>query len=506
MKNKFNRRDFLKLAGALPLGLAAPRFMRQSPAAKNVVIVVFDALSAYNVSLYGYPRETMPNLSRLAERAIVYHRHYAGGNYTTTGTATLLTGSNPWTHRAFNLGDEVEPSVARQNIFKAFQGYHRMTYTHNVFADMLFERFQEDIEDWTPRNELLLGSYGKFIPELFANDEDLSSVSWVRTMRKEETGYAYSLFASRFYGPLQAMNYRSARAQFPRGVPSANNDDGYLLSEAVDWTARRLAAVSQPFFGYFHFLPPHAPYRTSLEFFNRFEKDGYRAPDKPFSIFQQGQDKQDMIRRRTEYDEFILYADQEFGRLYAQLEDAGILENTILVFTSDHGELLERGVTGHSTPMMHEPLIRVPLLIFDPGRKSRVDVNIPTMATDLLPTLTQLAGLPVPAWHEGSILPPFNSAPDLERSIYVLRALKTAQDKPIADDFSIALVKGRYKLHYYAGYPEMQKAGIAEIVELYDVESDPEELNDLSNVQADVAGAMLKELKTKLTEVNERYL
>jgi len=83
MEQKINRRDFLKLAGLLPLGLAAPRFLQTSPGKKNILVIVFDALSAYNLPAYGYSRQTTPNLSRLAERAIVYdHRHgvFINGN------------------------------------------------------------------------------------------------------------------------------------------------------------------------------------------------------------------------------------------------------------------------------------------------------------------------------------------------------------------------------------------------------------------------------------------
>ena len=101
MKSQITRRDFLKLAGVLPLSIAAPRLVnslapvQQSGKPQNVIIVVFDAFSAYNISLYGYQRETTPNIARWAERAVVYHNHYAGGNFTTPGTASLLTGTFP---------------------------------------------------------------------------------------------------------------------------------------------------------------------------------------------------------------------------------------------------------------------------------------------------------------------------------------------------------------------------------------------------------------------------
>jgi glucan phosphoethanolaminetransferase (alkaline phosphatase superfamily) len=80
MKKDITRRDFLKLTGALPIYLAAPRFFDSLDAFRqtqnkppNVIVFVCDAISAFDISLYGYQRETTPNLARLAERAIVYH-------------------------------------------------------------------------------------------------------------------------------------------------------------------------------------------------------------------------------------------------------------------------------------------------------------------------------------------------------------------------------------------------------------------------------------------------
>src|SRR5512146_2607230 len=88
-RTSFTRRDFLRLAGLLPLTVAAPRWTRQLSAAggqQNVIIVLFDAFAAHDISLYGYARTTTPNIARLAKHAVVYHNHYASGNFTTPGT------------------------------------------------------------------------------------------------------------------------------------------------------------------------------------------------------------------------------------------------------------------------------------------------------------------------------------------------------------------------------------------------------------------------------------
>jgi len=59
----------------------------------NVLIIIFDAWSAYHLSMLGYGRETMPYLTKAAESAIIYYNHYAGGNFTTPGTTSIITGN-----------------------------------------------------------------------------------------------------------------------------------------------------------------------------------------------------------------------------------------------------------------------------------------------------------------------------------------------------------------------------------------------------------------------------
>ena len=112
---KITRREFLLSLAALPLvKLAAPIIMpprtisrpyhQNSPGADkpNILVMVFDALSALDISLFGYRRETTPNLARLAEKATVFHNHYAGANFTSPGTSSLLMGLYPWSHRSLH--------------------------------------------------------------------------------------------------------------------------------------------------------------------------------------------------------------------------------------------------------------------------------------------------------------------------------------------------------------------------------------------------------------------
>jgi hypothetical protein len=509
MNHRFNRRDFLKLAGLLPLGYAAPRVLRtlNTPPSlqeknRNVIVVVFDAFSAHHLSMFGYQRETTPNLARLAERAVVYHNHIAGSNFTTSGTASLLTGTLPWTHRAFQPGGETAPDFAARNLFGAFPDYYRIAYTHNGWANTLLEQFRGEIDELVPWKSLFLDSYEGFVQGLFGNDTDIASVGWTRNVNVRQEGYAYSLFLSQLFAALQKYSRAELKQNFPRGFPATGGvGSEFLLDTAVDWVGNRLPQIPQPFVGYFHFLPPHGPYNTSLGFYNRFYQDGFAPAGKPEDIFSIRVPEAALLKRRTEYDEFLLYVDANFGRLFETLEASGLLDNSWLVFTSDHGEMFERGIIGHSSNTLYQPVIRVPLLIFEPGRTAGAHVHAPTSAVDVLPTMLHLTGHPVPDWIEGALLPPY-AEPDPNRNVYAARATKNGQQSPLTRA-STTLIQERYKLLYYFGYPER---GVDELVQLYDLQADPEELTDLSASHTGIADGLLDELKTRLAEVDRPYL
>jgi arylsulfatase A-like enzyme len=511
MKEPITRRDFLKLAGVLPLSFTAPNLVnslssiQQTVKPENVIIVVLDAFSASNISLYGYQRETTPNLARLAERAIVYHHHYAGGNFTTSGTAALLTGTLPWTNRAFLPGGTVEEGFVNKTIFSAFQNYYRLAYSHNGWANILLKQFRRDLDNYIAQHKFFLTSE-RFLSALFGNDEDIASVSWLRITKKEEEKYAYSLYLSHLYELYRERYWKSKIADldplYPRGVPGYGTDN-FLLEQAIDAIADLLITTPQPFLGYFHFMPPHAPYKTHRDFYKYFSEDGYEPMVKPLNPFSTIDDPSILAGKRTSYDEFILYADREFGRFIDNLESIGLLENTWVVLTSDHGEMFERGLEGHGWPVLYQPVIRVPLMIFEPGQRTRRDVHVNTSSVDLLPTLLHVTGQKQMDWFDGKVLPPFGKARlDPDQSHYVIEASKNKKKSAPLTTATVALIKGSYKLTYSFGYTEL--AGV-EGVELYDIEKDPEELNDLYAIKRETAGELLGELKAKLTEMDEPY-
>jgi arylsulfatase A-like enzyme len=508
MAPRISRRDFLKMSGLAQLGLASPRLARSlaglrapNPAAKNIIVLVFDALSGLNLALDGYARETAPNLTRLAKRAIVYHNHFAASNFTSSGTASLLTGTLPWTHRAIEDRGTVAGELIDHNIFRAFPDYYRTAFTHNSWVQILLDQFHRAIDDLVPRDKMYLETYDELIHTIFYRDDDIADVSWTRDMKLAD-GYSYSLFLSRFYKIVRDASIASLESRFPRGVPMNASKDAFLLEQSVNWLDDHMKVIPEPFLGYFHFLPPHAPYRTSQEFYGRFAFDGLNPVRKPLDELGTRDAERAMLESRTEYDEFILYADKAFGSMYESLERSGLLENSWLLVTSDHGEMFERGLIGHGNATLYQPVIRIPLLIFEPGRETAMNIYTPTSAVDVLPTLAHVTGHPIPQWVEGSVLPPYSTAlAETTPGVYAMEARKSHQYLPLTRA-TISLVKEQYKVIYYFGYAEL---GMRDVVKMYDIQADPEELADLSSSQPDVTSRLLAELKQSMAEADRPY-
>lgn len=511
MSGKINRRDFLKLASLLPLmgsplanivpGTQAGGQQGDRP---NILVILFDTFSAHHMSLYGYGRQTTPNIARFAERATVFHSHYSAGSFTSPGTASLLTGTYPWTHRAFHMHDTVIENFVRRNVISLLPStITKVTYSHNLLAQSLLQQFREDIDVFKyPRDLALVDS--QYSDVLFARDYNTSYSAETLILRSGGERNPSSLFLSLAYRLYKLVEKRRLVGEygdmFPRGIPNLN-DIYYLLETAVDWIMKNLDQIPEPFFGYFHLLPPHEPYTPRREFVDHFAEDGFRPVEKPEHAESAGMGARALNRERRDYDSHILYTDTEFGRLLDHLIETGFMDRSYVILTSDHGELFERGIRGHITPVLYDPLVRIPLLISKPSQTERVDVHENTSCVDVLPTLLSLLGQPIPDWTEGRVLPTFPGyAGNSGSSIFVMDAKRDPKQGPIqVGTFSI--IKDRYKLIH-----NQKQARQGGQDELYDLSVDPEEMNNILASKRTVADELMHELQEKIRTVNAPYL
>jgi len=500
------RRDFLKLAALTPALFCSPFVGRslgsgQGPAPgslANVLIIVFDAMSARNLSVYGYPRHTTPNFERFAEHALVYHSHYSAGNYTTPGTASLLTGLYPWTHRALNQSGQVLAGRVEHNIFRLFgPEYNRYAFGQNPWANIFLNQFQADIDVHMPARAF--GAISPWVTGDALRDANLGYQAIDSFLFSKGEPPASLLFGmvERMYGYRRSRDIRSK--DYPQGLPEVVTAPFYYrLDELFDGLITLSAEMRAPYFAYLHLHPPHEPYRASKDFEEMFQDD-WRPISKPVHRLVSAADSEmHLNRRRASYDRFIANLDAEFGRLLDALRHLGVLDQSYVILTSDHGDMFERGQRGHSTPLLFDPVVHSPLLISVPGLPRRIDIHSRTNSVDLLPTLLRLTGRAIPPGCEGNILPGLGGVEDGERSTFSVEAKSNAAHARL-ERATVAMRKANHKLIYYMGYDA------EEFLELYDLEEDPEEMNDISADKPSVAAALSDELLASLSAADQDF-
>ncbi len=211
-------------------------------------------------------------------------------------------------------------------------------------------------------------------------------------------GYATAAFTEN--GPLAF-----ARG-FGRGFDSFfENKDGLVAGDFETILARGRSWLDahgdRPFFLFLHTYQTHKPYTPPERYEAFFAEESAGSPEAPGS---------DVRAKALAYDREIRYVDDLLRGFFAWLEERGLLESTVLVVTSDHGEaFLEHGTQGHRS-LPYEEIARIPLLLAGPGIPAGRRVAAQAAHVDLMPTLLELTGTPVPASTWGRSLVPWLAA------------------------------------------------------------------------------------------------
>lgn len=506
-----SRRDVLKLMAASAAGLGLTRFgsrLDRASAATgkpNVLILLFDAMSTQNLSLYGYPRPTTPNLERFAQRATVYHSHYSGSNFTTPGTASMLTGLYPWHHRAMSDRSLVRRGLARQSLYRYVgRDVTRVGFAQNLWADLFLRQFGEDLSEHIPSNSFSDMQRATQVSQNLPNDSNMAYYAVDEFLASSHNVFSYAAPGSALWGYLDMSRGQAATPPPSQEYPYAMPSNGYSLYrhpklfDGLGSTFERIEKQSAPWFGYFHVFSPHPPYAPRKEFVGSLPEIAlpFKKPH-PLASYHAGW--AEIQEKRNRYDEFIADVDFEFGKLLDRLESDGILDSTYVIITSDHGELFERGEFGHGSPLLYDAVIHIPLLVSAPGQRARADVYSPTSNTDILPTLAHLFGNAGPQETDGKVLARLGGEEDAGRGVLSMVARSSSSFQPIRSA-SIALMKEDWKLLHYFGYENYPDS-----FEFYNLADDPQEKRDLVSKNPSALAQMKQELLDALEDANRPY-
>ncbi len=334
----------------------------------NVILLVLDTVRADHLPLYGYGRNTTPELAKLAEQATLFTKAVAASNFTLTTHASMFTGLYPRWHGAHPMGAAPlgrplgEPVETLAEIL-AREGYRTMGITANFWYVNSTFGFDQGFQVFDDRKPIqiavshppTLGLLGIRLQQMFGGPANHEF--------KGRNRRAGDINASVF-----EMLERSRREQRP-----------FLLF--VNYADAH------------HLLVPPAPYHAMFP--------GYRPAIRPLKLFldlEQMRWKQTRLSDSTrlhwisQYDGCLAYLDEQLGRLFDHLRNLGLWDNSLIVVTSDHGESFgEHNVVAHSLSL-YQDIVHIPMIVRFPFQRNREIVSATVSHADLLPTILEVAG------------------------------------------------------------------------------------------------------------------
>lgn len=402
----------------------------------NFIIITIDSLRPDHLGCYGYDRNTSPAIDKLSRESTRFTQAISAGGWTFESVPSILTGTYSFIHK-FDFGgsNSIDPSIKTLSQELSVKNYQTAIWSnHPAIKYMdIKNTFQE------------------------ANAESLLE------------------------GCKPALT------------------DSMLTSKIQTWLYKK---KDSPFFLYIHYWGCHMPYRPPFPYNRIYMYDKYRKKSKPVAISSSDTEEEktngvgvipyvavenniiDPNYYITQYDGTVSYIDKQIERLIDTLKKAGLDKNTLIILSSDHGEMLGE----HDMYFMHgrgqEENIRVPLIICYPEffPKGKV-ISRQISLIDIAPTILEIAGLTKPSYMQGesllSLVKPFRSY----QKEYVFSSQR--------EDLTLRTKK--WKLIYDSRVHSSQ---------LFDIQKDSHELHNVVNDQPRI----VEDYKNRLISWTKNYI
>ncbi len=335
----------------LVLALACGACSR-APSGPNVLLISIDSLRYDHLSCDGYARKTSPAIDRLAEEGLLFEQHVSSSSWTLPGHASLFTSVPDSVHGAFDTDRRIPEAM--HTLAERFRdaGWH----TQGFFA-------------------------GPYLHPAFGFGQGFESYLDCASYKQQIDGRPASEWA------------------MDKGVQRASHEDVTNPTVYAAWQKWLAERPAGPFFTFVHLWDVHFDYIPPPPFDKQFDPDYAGSvtgrdffTDPAINAKMPERDKQHIVAL---YDGEIAWTDSFVAKMREDLERAGLLENTIIVLTSDHGEeLFDHGGKGHRLTLFDE-VLRIPLVMRYPSALPRgARIRAQTASIDVGPTLLELAGLP----------------------------------------------------------------------------------------------------------------
>lgn len=446
----------------------------------HILILMMDTQGARNMSCYGYRKPTTPRIGEIAREGALFLNNFTTSPWTYPAHASLFTGRFESGHGCGAQHEALEPGLPSLPEILDRHGYRTVAFTNNSFAVSNFH-----------------GNPGVGFREL----------------------YRYSDTMLSHLGPGETI-LDAVEPFIPPDDPDLRDKGAFKVTGlALKWIRETMAKSNAPFLMFINYMEPHDPYTPPEPFRSRFldRSFNYRKAQKrrggqfPTSFGVDPLSLEEFEAQRQLYDGSTACLDDRIGLLVDHLREMGILDDTLLIITGDHGDILgeQAQYAFHAQHGLWDHVLKTPLIVrypavFKPGTKCR---NF-TQINDLFPTILDLLRIHEPEAREsnqGESLLAALKGPgrefalcEAQRPVHSLRS--AWWNEPDGDPrFCNQLLKAargkRWKYIWSSIGQDM----------LFDIQKDPDERFNLIHRRPEIAKRMMAQLEKKLLSFEQRY-
>jgi arylsulfatase A-like enzyme len=379
----------------------------------NVLFITADQWRGDCLSALGHPMVRTPHLDALAAQGVLFERHYANAAPCGPSRASLHTGMYLQNHRSGTNGTPLDARHTNWALEAAKLGYDPVLFGYTDTSRD--PRGEPDDSPWLRTYEGPLPGI-RSIVHLDGNPTPWTD--WLRTKGYAPPDNPQAAYGWRLPGPEYEDGATEPR---PLAFPAELDDVAFLTGQLIDY----LKGARGPFVAHLSLLRPHPPFVAPTPYnalydpaavpgFNRAASAADEAEQHPWLAWWLkrrgfGAPEEKRLRRlKAVYYGLMSRVDAELGRLFAFLKDSGLSERTLIIFTSDHGEemgdhwLMNKG--GY-----FDEAYRIPLIVCDPrsGAARGARISRFTENVDILPTMMEAIGAPIPLQCDGMSLGAF---------------------------------------------------------------------------------------------------
>ena len=471
----------------------------------NILFICTDQQRSDSLGCYGNQQVRSPNIDSIADAGVRFKRHITPMQICSPSRATMITGLYPRNHQLITNGKALPESVPTLTQTLADAGYQ----THAVGKQHLqpilapAELNMPDSRAFWDKPDAANWNgpyYGYQTIDLLLGESDTAQIAghyahWLRENYPEYVDHLKPKMADQEPPADLDEIWRSA-------MPTECHYNTWITDRAVDYLAKQDAKQS-PFCLFVSFPDPHHPFDPPGDYADRYNPADMPLPDvtaqdlksrPPYAadLFPKGQGFRKLYWQADEgaeagssittdeiSDESLQRAiaythaqvemiDEGVGRLLAQLKQSGVDDNTIVVFTSDHGEYLGNHGLLHKGPASYRQLTELSFIVSGPGIQSGAEVNSLTSHIDLMPTLLDLAKVSSEVKVDGVSLKPLLIGREQRIRDYTFGEYHPTVRQ---DLYNQTVYKDQWRMTLYPGLPEWG--------ELFDLDADPLEHQNL---------------------------